>query len=139
MWHQGAKFVARFDANSYLRIMEMWQTFDLLAQTGAADHEQAFAPCREQRYMVFSIDSDVCYYPDEQQDLALANMLAQARALAEGDPADETAYPGNHPSTTLMFQKLDPETLGKDLTAAESGVIAIGDEIKAILSEAFTR
>ncbi len=48
-----------------------------------------------------------------QHDLALANLLAQARALAEGDPADEADYPGNHPSTTLLFQKLDPETLGK--------------------------
>ena len=37
MWHQGAKFVKRFDANTYLRVMEMWQTFDLLEGTGAAD------------------------------------------------------------------------------------------------------
>jgi glucose-6-phosphate isomerase len=53
-----------------------------------------------------------------QHDLALANMLAQARALSDGDadgdtPAERGHSPGNRPSTTLLFQKLDPETLGK--------------------------
>ena len=50
-----------------------------------------------------------------QHDLALANMLAQARALSEGDEGDtpHRDYPGNRPSTTLLFRRLDPETLGK--------------------------
>ena len=84
-----------------------------------------------------------------QHDLALANLLAQARALSEGLDADEVraqleaaiappeegdeeaaalygsklaaakalaphkVHPGNHPSTTLLFRRLDPETLGK--------------------------
>ena len=48
-----------------------------------------------------------------QHDLALANMLAQARALSEGDSHQGGQSPGNRPSTTLLFQKLDPETLGK--------------------------
>ena len=34
MWHQGTKFVERYDANSYLRIMEAWQRFDLAADAG---------------------------------------------------------------------------------------------------------
>jgi homoserine O-acetyltransferase len=29
MWHQGTKFVNRFDANSYLQNMRAWHTFDL--------------------------------------------------------------------------------------------------------------
>lgn len=70
MWHQGTKFVHRFDANSYIRIMHAWQTFDLLDEAGAADFTELFTRCKHQRYMVFSIDSDVCFYPDEQQDLA---------------------------------------------------------------------
>ncbi len=70
MWHQGTKFVQRFDANSYLHIIEMWQTFDLLEQAGAGDVIELLRGCRDQRFMVFSIDSDVCFYPDEQEELA---------------------------------------------------------------------
>jgi homoserine O-acetyltransferase len=72
MWHQGTKFVDRFDANSYLRIMRAWQTFDLLDEAGAGSHDELFAHSRDQRYMVFSIDSDVCFYPQEQRTLAAA-------------------------------------------------------------------
>ncbi|NNC40975.1 MAG: homoserine O-acetyltransferase [Acidimicrobiia bacterium] len=72
MWHQGMKFVARFDANSYLHILELWQTFDLLAQAGANGLDELLRRCRGQRFMVFSIDSDVCFYPDEQEELAAA-------------------------------------------------------------------
>ena len=28
MWHQGDKFIDRFDPNSYLRLMQAWQSFD---------------------------------------------------------------------------------------------------------------
>ncbi|MDH5371949.1 MAG: homoserine O-acetyltransferase [Acidimicrobiia bacterium] len=70
MWHQGTKFVRRFDANSYLHIMELWQTFDLLEQAGEDDLDKVLQRCRGQRFMVFSIDSDVCFYPDEQEELA---------------------------------------------------------------------
>ena len=71
MWHQGRKFVARFDANSYLRITEAWQHFDLATEAAAADPAEVFTRCRNQRYMLFSIDSDVCFYPEEQAELAL--------------------------------------------------------------------
>jgi homoserine O-acetyltransferase len=70
MWHQGTKFVERFDANSYLRIMEMWQTFYLPAGSGVDDLSSLLQRCRGQRFMVFSIDSDVCFYPDEQEEMA---------------------------------------------------------------------
>jgi len=66
MLHQGRRFVERFDANTYLRIMEAWQNFDLVRETGAADLAGVFARCRGQRFLVFSIDSDVCSYPEEQ-------------------------------------------------------------------------
>jgi glucose-6-phosphate isomerase len=78
-----------------------------------------------------------------QHDLALANLLAQARALSEGLDHDTVlaeldakaaegpeegrearlaaaralaphkVHPGNRPSTTILFRRLDPETLGK--------------------------
>lgn len=76
MWHQGTKFVKRFDANSYLRIMEMWQTFDLVEQAGGSELVSVLRRCRNQRFMVFSIDSDVCYYPEEQQGMVTALKMA---------------------------------------------------------------
>jgi glucose-6-phosphate isomerase len=93
-----------------------------------------------------------------QHDLALANLLAQARALSEGLDIDEVrsqleaaiaspeegdeeaaalygsklaaakalaphkVHPGNHPSTTLLFRRLDPETLGKLIALYEHKV-----------------
>lgn len=69
MRHQGDKFVKRFDANSYLRLMHAWQTYDLVAEAGLEDLSELFTACKNQRYMVFTIDSDVCFYPDEQQDM----------------------------------------------------------------------
>lgn len=69
MRHQGDKFVARFDANSYIRIMHAWQTYDLAVEAGHEDLSELFTPCKHQRYMVFSIDSDVCFYPDEQEEM----------------------------------------------------------------------
>ena len=76
MWHQGAKFIARFDANSYLRITEAWQHFDLAAEAGVDDEAELFTRCKHQRYMLFTIDSDVCFYPEEQADLAQYLKLA---------------------------------------------------------------
>lgn len=79
MRHQGTKFVDRFDANSYLRIMEAWQSVDLLAEAGERRWEDLFARCRQQRWLQVSIDSDVCFYPEEQQALAAALSAAGVR------------------------------------------------------------
>lgn len=65
--YQGEKFAQRFDANSYLRIMDLWQNFKL------ATPETRFSGCQNQRYLVFSINSDVCFYPEEQ--LAIVDAL----------------------------------------------------------------
>lgn len=71
LWYQGQKFLQRFDANTYLRLMWLWQHFDLIAEVdpAAATFEDLFARCVDQQYLVFSIDSDVCYYPEEQTKL----------------------------------------------------------------------
>lgn len=60
MQYQGEKFADRFDANSYLRIMDLWQNFRI------EDPAQCFQNCDHQHYLIFSIDSDVCFYPEEQ-------------------------------------------------------------------------
>ncbi|MEI8234009.1 MAG: homoserine O-acetyltransferase [Verrucomicrobiota bacterium] len=69
MLHQGVKFVSRFDANSYLRILDAWQWFNLLAESGAANYTELFARCHDQEYLVFSIDSDGAFPPKEQGKL----------------------------------------------------------------------
>jgi glucose-6-phosphate isomerase len=70
----------------------------------------------------------------EQQDLAAANCLAQAWALAEGDPSDAPSaarsphqrYPGSRPSSLLMFERLDAATLGKLVALYEHKVYVQG-------------
>lgn len=79
MWHQGRKFVDRFDANSYLEIIEAWQTFDLAFEAGVDGFDDLFVNGGHQSYMVFSIDTDVCFYPDEQDDLVQALKAGDVR------------------------------------------------------------
>ena len=82
-----------------------------------------------------------------QQDLAIANCLAQSEALMEGyskeqvledlaaagfSAADARAlaphktHPGNRPSNTLMFEKLTPEVLGQLIALYEHKVFVEG-------------
>ena len=72
LWHQGQKFVRRFDANSYLRLMEAWQSYDLIGSMQVATFEDTLKVCTDQSFMVFSIDSDVCFYPEEQERMMAA-------------------------------------------------------------------
>jgi homoserine O-acetyltransferase len=71
MLHQGKKFVKRFDANTYLRIADMWLRYDPLKDAGVSSYEELFArsAAAGQHYLVFSIDSDFCFYPEEQAKL----------------------------------------------------------------------
>ena len=71
MLHQGKKFTKRFDANTYLRIIDMWSRFDGAHEGYAETPEDLFSRCAEagQRWLVFSIDSDFCFYPEEQTEL----------------------------------------------------------------------
>ena len=69
MLHQGDKFVRRFDANTYLRIVDAWQWFDLVGEAGANDFQDLFERCRKQEFLVFSIDSDLSFHPQEQAKL----------------------------------------------------------------------
>ncbi len=67
--HQGRKLVKRFDANSYIQLIAAWSDHDLLKNCGATEFSALFEPCRHQKYLVISIDDDVCFYPDEQQEI----------------------------------------------------------------------
>jgi homoserine O-acetyltransferase len=69
MLYQGQKFVRRFDANSYLRIIDAWQQFDLFKDAKTSGAHPLFSRCRDQQYLVFTIDSDCCFYPDYQSEI----------------------------------------------------------------------
>lgn len=75
--NQGLKFVKRFDANTYLRIIDAWQRFDLLKETGRRTLADVFSVCRQQRYLVFTIQDDACFAPAQQEQHCRA--LKQAR------------------------------------------------------------
>ena len=64
--NQGFKFVKRFDANTYLRIIDAWQRYNLLADTKRDSYETIFAACRRQRHLVFTIENDACFSPEQQ-------------------------------------------------------------------------
>lgn len=74
MLHQGEKFVKRFDANTYLRIIDMWSRYDAVREGDAENLDTLLARCREagHQFLVFSIDSDFCFYPEEQAELVAA-------------------------------------------------------------------
>lgn len=78
MLHQGKKFTDRFDANTYLRICEMWSRYDPVLEGGAKDSLELFSRSREagHQYLVFGIDEDYCFYPEEQA--ALVEQLKNA-------------------------------------------------------------
>jgi glucose-6-phosphate isomerase len=69
-----------------------------------------------------------------QQDLAAANCVAQAWALATGDPHETPGsgrsphqrYPGNRPSSLLLFERVDARTLGTLVALYEHKVFVQG-------------
>ena len=80
MMHQGHRFASRFDANSYLRILEAWQRFDLVREAQCEHLGEALARCRAQQFLTFTIDSDVCFYPEEQADMVAALKAARLKS-----------------------------------------------------------
>jgi homoserine O-acetyltransferase len=77
--HQGAAFVERFDANSYLYITRAMDYFDLTAGSpeGLA---RAFAAARDVRFCLFSFTSDWLYPTSESRAIVRALNAAGARA-----------------------------------------------------------
>ena len=65
-----------------------------------------------------------------QQDLAIANCLAQSEALMDGfDEQGLESYrvhKGNNPSNTILFEKLTPEVLGQLIALYEHKVFVEG-------------
>jgi glucose-6-phosphate isomerase len=65
----------------------------------------------------------------EQHRLLASNALAQAAALAFGDPDardPHRKFPGNRPSTMIVYDRLDPQTLGRLIALYEHKVFVQG-------------
>jgi len=77
--HQGASFVDRFDANSYLYITRAMDYFDLAAAHGGVLAE-AFRKARDVRFCVLSFTSDWLYPTPESRHVVRALNAAGARA-----------------------------------------------------------
>jgi homoserine O-acetyltransferase len=77
--HQGAAFVDRFDANSYLYITRATDYFDLAAAHGGLLAE-AFRAARDVRFCVLSFTSDWLYPTPESRSIVRALNAAGARA-----------------------------------------------------------
>jgi len=61
MMHQGEKFIERFNADSYRTIINAWQNFKI--------DEKDIKKLNGKEVLVLSVDSDVCFYPEEQTEL----------------------------------------------------------------------
>ena len=77
--HQGAVFVDRFDANSYLYITRATDYFDLAAAHGGLLAE-AFRAAQKVRFCVLSFTSDWLYPTPESRSIVRALNAAGARA-----------------------------------------------------------
>ena len=77
--HQGASFVDRFDANSYLYITRALDYFDLAASHGGVLAE-AFRAARDVRFCVLSFTSDWLYPTPESRSIVRALNAAGCRA-----------------------------------------------------------
>ncbi|MFH7320418.1 homoserine O-acetyltransferase [Desulfurivibrio sp. D14AmB] len=69
--HQGSKFVARFDANSFLYVTKAADYFDLERRGGAGSAVEAFAAARS-RFLVVSFTSDWLYPTYQSKELVRA-------------------------------------------------------------------
>jgi homoserine O-acetyltransferase len=77
--HQGASFVDRFDANSYLYITRAMDYFDLAPGNGGTLTE-AFARARAVKFCVLSFSSDWLYPTSESREVVRALNAAGCRA-----------------------------------------------------------
>jgi glucose-6-phosphate isomerase len=72
--------------------------------------------------------SDLLIKETSSQDKLLANLLAQAQALATGHPHDNPnkRFAGNRPSVTLLGERLTPRSMGALLALYEAKVVLQG-------------
>jgi homoserine O-acetyltransferase len=116
--HQGASFVDRFDANSYLYITRALDYFDLAASHGGV-LAQAFLRARNVRFCVLSFSSDWLYSTAESRDVVRALNAAGCRASFAEIDTDK-----GHDAFFLDEPTLDSALRGFLASAAEKRGLA---------------
>jgi homoserine O-acetyltransferase/O-succinyltransferase len=112
--YQGASFVDRFDANSYLYITRALDYFDLAAQHGGV-LAQAFQKARGVRFCVLSFSSDWLYPTAESRDIVRALNAAGCRASFAEIETDK-----GHDAFFLDEPQLDATLRGFFASAAQA-------------------
>ncbi|MBB3891527.1 homoserine O-acetyltransferase [Phenylobacterium haematophilum] len=116
--HQGASFVDRFDANSYLYITRALDYFDLAARCGGVLAE-CFAKARHVRFCVLSFSSDWLYSTAESRDIVRALNAAGCRASFAEIESDK-----GHDAFFLDEPELDSALRGFLASAADKRGLA---------------
>ena len=111
--HQGASFVDRFDANSYLYITRALDYFDLAAAYGG-QLAGAFGQARDVRFCVLSFSSDWLYSTAESRHVVRALNAAGCRASFVEIKTDK-----GHDAIFLEEPALDSALRGFLASAAE--------------------
>ncbi|OXE37408.1 MAG: homoserine O-acetyltransferase [Phenylobacterium zucineum] len=111
--HQGASFVDRFDANSYLYITRALDYFDLASQHDGV-LAKAFQRARDVRFCVLSFSSDWLYATSESRDIVRALNAAGCRASFAEIRTDK-----GHDAIFLEEPALDSALRGFLASAAE--------------------
>jgi glucose-6-phosphate isomerase len=120
-----------------------YQTGPVVWGTPGTNGQHAYYQLIHQGTSLIPADFIAFLHPEHelggQHDLLTANVLAQAEALAFGKTAEQVAaegvaadlvphrtFPGNHPSTTLVVEKLTPRSLGQLVALYEHKVFVQG-------------
>jgi len=139
--HQGAKFVQRFDANSYLHITWAMDEFDLTNRYGSLD--EAFARISA-RFLVVALSADWLFPPEQSIEIVRALVCAGKRAsycqlraphghdafLVDIDHLAEAiraflpwVSDGSRPSLSVTSREEDPDRLPRSPIHREEFVI----------------
>ena len=89
--YNGDKFTKRFDANSYLYISRMLDTFDLVKEHGGIN--EAFKAAKS-KFLIVSISSDWLFPPSQQRDIvhSLIQQRKQVSFLEIDSPDGHDAF-----------------------------------------------
>lgn len=111
----------------------MWPTSPVIWGDAGTNGQHAFFQLLHQGTRIVPVEFIGVRRPvgsdKEAHDMLVANMLAQAAALALGRPGaaePHRVFPGNRPSTTLFLDELSPRALGELIALHEHSTAVQG-------------